>query len=212
MSTGLAMENVAEYSTMPRALRGASRRSVMMALSGSFGSSSPYAWPVSFSYGPAFLKDCPLYAGASRCSITMRVIRACAGADRRMIPERMAGRSCPRFLRIIASSGSSLYAFDRRRADETETVCPTSLTVQGFVKLGGGGAGGFACRAISHTRGRRAGESFPSLTLGAIPLLERSTRRRVISPRTMLLYFSGSSIRLVHSRTATRFCSSISVG
>ncbi len=35
------MENVAEYSTMPRALRGANSRSVMMELNGLFGSSSP---------------------------------------------------------------------------------------------------------------------------------------------------------------------------
>ena len=44
---GFEMANVAEYSTMPRALRGASWISVMMALRGSFGSSSPAARPLS---------------------------------------------------------------------------------------------------------------------------------------------------------------------
>ena len=37
MSMGLEMAKVAEYSTMPRALRGANWMSVMMALCGSFG-------------------------------------------------------------------------------------------------------------------------------------------------------------------------------
>ncbi len=41
MSIGFAIANVAEYSTIPRALRGASCMSVMMALCASFGSSSP---------------------------------------------------------------------------------------------------------------------------------------------------------------------------
>ena len=41
MSTGFEIAKVAEYSTIPRALRGASWMSVMMALCGSFGSSSP---------------------------------------------------------------------------------------------------------------------------------------------------------------------------
>ena len=49
MSTGLRMVNVAEYSTMPRALRGASAMSVITALSACFGSSSPKNRPVSFS-------------------------------------------------------------------------------------------------------------------------------------------------------------------
>src|SRR5689334_3233294 len=51
MSAGLRMVNVAEYSTIPRALRGASSMSVMMAFCGSLGSSSPLKRPVSFSYG-----------------------------------------------------------------------------------------------------------------------------------------------------------------
>jgi hypothetical protein len=45
MSIGFISENVATYSTFPRALRGASLMSVTMAFFGSFGSSSPYAFP-----------------------------------------------------------------------------------------------------------------------------------------------------------------------
>ena len=41
MSTGLAIWKVAEYSTKPRAFLGARLRSVMMALRGSLGSTSP---------------------------------------------------------------------------------------------------------------------------------------------------------------------------
>jgi hypothetical protein len=43
------MVKVAEYSTSPRALRGACSMSVMMTLSGCLGSSSPKKRPVSFS-------------------------------------------------------------------------------------------------------------------------------------------------------------------
>ena len=41
MSTGFTSENVMSYSTRPLALRGASFRSVMIALCASLGSSSP---------------------------------------------------------------------------------------------------------------------------------------------------------------------------
>ena len=48
-SMGLRMKMSIEYSTFPRALRGASLRSVITALRGSLGSTSPKAFPRSFS-------------------------------------------------------------------------------------------------------------------------------------------------------------------
>src|SRR5262249_15209982 len=78
--TGFTIWKVAVYSTMPRALRGASLMSWMTALCGSLGSSSPNAFPASVSYWPAALKLAPSKAGETFFSIAMRVTRACAVA------------------------------------------------------------------------------------------------------------------------------------
>src|SRR5258706_8227559 len=64
------------YSTMPRAFFGARVISVMRALRGSFGSSSPKARPASVSYGPAGPKDAPSKAGDTFFSITIFFTRA----------------------------------------------------------------------------------------------------------------------------------------
>ncbi len=63
MSMGLEMAKVAEYSTMPRALRGANWMSVMMALCGSLGSSSPKKWPLRVSNLPALPNACAFVGG-----------------------------------------------------------------------------------------------------------------------------------------------------
>ena len=63
---------------MPCALRGASAMSWMMALCGSFGSTSPYAVPTSFSNWPTEPKLAPPKVGLSTRVMTMRVMRACA--------------------------------------------------------------------------------------------------------------------------------------
>jgi len=49
MSLGLSMTKSVLYSTMPRALTGASARSWITAFFGSAGSSSPRSTPVTFS-------------------------------------------------------------------------------------------------------------------------------------------------------------------
>ena len=81
---GLRMKMSIEYSTLPRALRGASSRSVITALRGSSGSTSPKALPRSFSYGPTLPSGPnvrPSNAGDSdrAGSMTMRVMWASAG-------------------------------------------------------------------------------------------------------------------------------------
>src|SRR4051812_46171270 len=59
MSTGLTTTKRVENSTIPRALRGASWRSTITALSGSRGSTSMYAVPISFSYAPTVPQAMP---------------------------------------------------------------------------------------------------------------------------------------------------------
>src|SRR5262245_10306975 len=66
------------YSTMPRALRGASSMSWMTAFWRSRGSTSPNARPTSLSYGPTVPNDAPPKVGDSTRVISMRVIRASA--------------------------------------------------------------------------------------------------------------------------------------
>ena len=88
-----------EYSTLPRALRGASFRSVMTALRGSSGSSSPYAFPRSFSYGPTLPpgpNTRPSKTGDCDCagSIAIRVMFAAAGAAATMNVSRAISRTC----------------------------------------------------------------------------------------------------------------------
>ena len=67
MSIGLTRKKLATYSTLPFAFLGASWMSVMIALCGSFGSSSPKARPASVSYWPAAPKDWPSKAGDTSC-------------------------------------------------------------------------------------------------------------------------------------------------
>ena len=62
-SMGLRMKMSIEYSTMPRALTGASPMSVITAFRRSAGSSSPKAAPRSFSYCPTEPKDSPPNVG-----------------------------------------------------------------------------------------------------------------------------------------------------
>ena len=63
MSTGLCSVKVAVYSTMPRALRGASRMSVISSLCRSKGLSSPLTVPRSCSYAPAAPSEAPPKSG-----------------------------------------------------------------------------------------------------------------------------------------------------
>src|SRR5579859_1869850 len=65
---------------MPPAFLGARLRSVMMALRGSFGSTSPYARPISFSYCPTVPNAWPSNVGDSVRVMSMRVMPPAAGA------------------------------------------------------------------------------------------------------------------------------------
>ena len=106
MSIGFTSWNVAVYSTMPRALRGASLMSWMMALCGSFGSSSPKARPASVSYWPALPKLAPSKAGETFVSMTILVTRACAAtANGRQ--QRAGGEHRNRLGHNLAQSCSS---------------------------------------------------------------------------------------------------------
>ena len=79
-STGRMMRRAPEYSTMPRAFRGASLMSAIGAFMGSLGSTSPKNRPASFSYRPAAPNEAPSKAGDWTVAISMRVMRARAGA------------------------------------------------------------------------------------------------------------------------------------
>src|SRR5215831_7298197 len=72
------------YSTFPSGLRGAKPMSVMTALSGSSGSTSPKTSPTSFSYWPTLPKDLPSNVGDSTRVIEIRVTRASATAVGKM--------------------------------------------------------------------------------------------------------------------------------
>src|SRR6185503_5282282 len=76
MSTGLTIVNVVLYSTLPLALRGASRMSVMTALRRSAGSISPTAMPLISSYGPTVPNDWPLNIADVVFVIVILVTRA----------------------------------------------------------------------------------------------------------------------------------------
>ncbi len=71
-----------EYSTMPRAFLGANSISVMIALRGSAGPTSPKACPLSFSYWPTSPKDVPSNVGDWMLMMTSLVMRASAGPAR----------------------------------------------------------------------------------------------------------------------------------
>jgi hypothetical protein len=79
MSIGLTKKNVAMYSTLPFAFFGARLMSLIMALCGRLGSSSPKTRPAIVSYCPAAPKDAPPNAGDTVVSMTSRVTRACVG-------------------------------------------------------------------------------------------------------------------------------------
>ena len=70
------MKTSIEYSTMPRALRGANWMSVMIALAGSVGSTSPEARIVSFSYAPTVPNVIPPKVGDSSRTTWSWVMRA----------------------------------------------------------------------------------------------------------------------------------------
>src|SRR5690242_10360833 len=74
-SSGRSRVNVATYSTIPRALRGASMMSLISALRRSVGSTSPYARPMIFSYCPTAPNRRPPNA-VCRDTISMRTIFA----------------------------------------------------------------------------------------------------------------------------------------
>src|SRR3984893_12014975 len=76
ISTGFTMVKVATYSTIPRALRGASSISVITALRRSFGSISPMAVPLICSYGPAEPNERPAKIGVVCWEMTIFVTRA----------------------------------------------------------------------------------------------------------------------------------------
>ena len=78
-SIGRMMRMAPEYSTMPRAFRGASLMSVISAFRGSAGSTSPKNRPMSFSYRPAVPNETPSNVGDWTVAISRRVMRAWAG-------------------------------------------------------------------------------------------------------------------------------------
>src|SRR5262245_43015641 len=100
-----------EYSTMPRAFRGARSMSWMMALSGSLGSTSPCAMPTIFSNCPTLPKAAPPKVGDSIMVISILVIRPSAGLAK---ANDTANKDPSRYLvhkafLFIASSNQWLY-------------------------------------------------------------------------------------------------------
>src|SRR2546428_10147696 len=75
MSIGLMMEKSTSYSTRPCALRGARSMFTIVASTGSLGSATPNARPVSFSYWPTSPKARPSKVGDSTLSTTSLVMR-----------------------------------------------------------------------------------------------------------------------------------------
>src|SRR2546425_4368847 len=75
MSIGLRMYKSTSYSTRPCALRGARSMFTIVASTGSLGSATPNARPVSFSYWPTSPKARPSKAGDSTLSTTSLVMR-----------------------------------------------------------------------------------------------------------------------------------------
>src|SRR6266850_181798 len=109
------------YSTMPRAFFGASLMSVISALRGSFGSSSPNARPASVSYWPAAPKDAPSNAGDTFFSTTIFFTDAWAGGVQIRKADTTTGRTAiaVRFTSVsfLTSYTSSLHVLpdDRRQ-------------------------------------------------------------------------------------------------
>src|SRR5471032_1041295 len=90
------------YSTMPAAFFGASLMSVMIALRGSFGSSSPNARPATVSYWPAGPNAAPSKAGDTFFSMTIFLTRAAAGeASASEAATRMAVNETARRMFIV---------------------------------------------------------------------------------------------------------------
>src|SRR5882762_4229622 len=88
MSTGLLSQKSTLYSTMPLELRGASLMSVITSFSGSSGSTSPKATPLSVSYCPTAPNEAPPKATARELTWIL-VMRASAGSP---TPARATGR------------------------------------------------------------------------------------------------------------------------
>src|SRR5437867_3852686 len=144
-SIGLRMKMSIEYSTLPRAFRGARLRSVITALRGSSGSTSPNALPRSFSYCPTFPsapKIRPSKAGDSdrARSMTMRVTCAsAAGANtvvaatrRNPMPWILEGCACMSALdsksaRPGRRNSSSVGQLDPRHHGHFGCASPTDL-------------------------------------------------------------------------------------
>src|SRR5882757_4738510 len=86
-STGRKIWKSVEYATVPLGFFGAKPTSMMIALSGSLGSTSPMICPLMRSYGPTAPKLLPPKVGDSVLAITTLVTRACtAGALKRTAP------------------------------------------------------------------------------------------------------------------------------
>src|ERR1700719_3912004 len=86
-STGRRIWKSVEYITVPLGFFGARPISMIMALSGSLGSTSPMIWPLMRSYCPTAPKLLPPKVGDSVLVITTCVTRACTdGAPQRTTP------------------------------------------------------------------------------------------------------------------------------
>src|SRR5436309_2990631 len=109
MSTGLLIQKSMLYSTMPRALRGASLMSVITSLRGSLGSTSPKATPLSVSYCPTVPNKAPPKATA-RELIWMLVMRASAGSPMpaRAIGSKLTNAARTNGLMVLSSSRTML--------------------------------------------------------------------------------------------------------
>ena len=95
MSTGFMIRKSLEYSTLPRAFRGALSRSTITAFSASVGSTSPKILPRSFSYGPVLPNDIPSAKG-TRDVIRIWVMRASDVALSTPLPIKSAATKVPR--------------------------------------------------------------------------------------------------------------------
>src|SRR5439155_11681478 len=125
MSTGLSSVNVAVYATLPLALRGAKLMSVMTALRGSRGSSSPAAVPRTCSYAPTSPNTRPLNAYVvllivicvTRASATgAATTNAPAAATAIMARLGFAGINMVQTLRLDRNSRDTDYWVDRHAA------------------------------------------------------------------------------------------------
>src|SRR5882762_5053356 len=133
MSTGLLIQKSMLYSTMPRALRGASLMSVITSFSGSFGSTSPKATPLSVSYCPTAPNEAPPKATARELTWIL-VMRASAGSPtparatgrkpmnaartRRMVPPPLKKRVLSDTARVRCTNSTSSANVRKDQADE----------------------------------------------------------------------------------------------